>query len=381
MTKRVAGVACALALLVLPACMAPSIRCPDDPAAGATKVKPDFKPFAMEPKARIGSVPCMGPYTLFTTADADELGRHLYGFEPVPGLTEARRGILYTTRGGFIDIAHLRKAADWTAYHHTRFHFALSHNWQCVRLRAKEASVYHVTLDYPPGWADWSADQRDRVIDELAIRLAQRLAIMQTSWHEIATWFGYSSTPLPEKTSAFTYDDTTSHILGAQIAGMALRDPKRDYDTAVTFYLRGELARLGAVSPEQTVAALRVVEGDWWARGRVLKRQLDIGEDDGVVTPWLAPGFADREALGAIGFEIPQLDDVAGRDLSGFASVRIDPRIFVWSKMRRVLPGEPDRCDPARDFPLLMAHIRAAEADAPPPAVAPRVEPRGKRPH
>ncbi len=80
-----------------------------------------------------------------------------------------------------------------------------------------------------------------------------------------------------------------------------LRDTNRDYTTAVTYHL---------------------------------KRQLDIGATNGAIAPWLVPG------------------------LSGLDSVEINPRIVAWSAMRRVLPGNPERCRPAEHFPLLLRHIR-----------------------
>ncbi len=364
-SNRSLGILLAGVLLAASGCAYQDIRCREDPIAAQSEVRSrDFAPYQREPKARIGSVPCIGGYTLFKTADADRLGRHHYGNAIISGQAETRRGIVYTTHGGFIDIAHLRKAADWTAFHHARLTHALNEGWRCIILPSKEASTYHIRFRYPDGWDALPEARKQAVREELAIVLAQRLAIMQTNWHEIATWFGYQSTPLPEKASAFSYDDTTSHILGAQIAGLALRDPRRDYDEAVTFYLRGELARLGAVKPEQTIQAIRGVEGRWWKSGRVTQRQLDIGENDGVVMPWIVPGFPDGATAQGLPFAIPLLNDVAGVDMRGFEMVEIDPRLRVWSRMRKVLPSKPQRCIPEDHFPLLMAYIREAEGEA-----------------
>lgn len=344
---------------LLAGCGSPALRCPEHPvAAKSPRPIPGFQPFDQPPKARIGSIPCPGPFTFFATADPRGLGTHAYGSG---GRNELSRGIVYTTRGGFIDIAHLRKAADWSAYHHLRFKRALEESQPCIVLPSKEGSVYHVKFNYPGSWAALPDTKRRRIIDELSIRLAQRLAITQSEWHEFATWFGFSHTLYPEKPSALTYDDMTSHVLGATVAGLALRDTSRDYNTAVTYHLERELDRLEPVSPEQTLKALGMMENKWWRNGIVIKRQLDIGERDGIIEPWIVPGFPDGGTATGIPFAIPSLNDVAGLNLSGFEQVEINPRIGTWPAMRRVLPGNPDRCLPAEHFPLLLRHIRRQE--------------------
>ncbi len=329
-------------------------RCPDDPVANSSHAGLDFRPFDGQPKGRLGSIPCPGPFTFFTTADPNQLGTHAYS-----GSGETERGIIYTLHGGFIDIAHVRKAADWTAYHHLRFKLALSEGWQCLILPSKEGSVYRVKLTYPAAWRTLPETSRRKAIDDLSIRLAQRLAITQTEWHEIATWFGYSSTTYPEKPSALTYDDMPSHVLGANIAGMALRQNPADFNAGMTYYLKRELDRLGAVTPEQTLRALGMVEGKWWKNGFVVRRMLDIGEGDGVIEPWIVPGYPDGGTAAAVPFVMPTLTYTAG---IGFR-LEIEPHMKAWSLMRRVLPGNPDRCEPEKHFPLLMRYIRQQESN------------------
>jgi hypothetical protein len=355
---RAVGALLAIApIWLLAGCGADNLQCHEHPVAKSSRAHSGFQSFDQPPKARIGSIPCPGPFTFFATADPRGLGTHAYG----SGRNELSRGIVYTTRGGFIDIAHVRKAADWSAYHHLRFKRALEEGRPCIVLSSKERTTYHVKFNHPAFWAALPDTKRRQVIDELSIRLAQRLAITQSEWHEIATWFGFSNTMYPEKPSALTYDDMTSHVLGATVAGMALRDTSRDYNTAVTHHLKRELDRLGPVSPDQTLKALGMVENKWWRNGVVIKRQLDIGEGDGTLAPWIVPGYPGGGTATGIPFAIPSLKDVVGLNLSGFEQVEINPRIGAWSAMRRVLPGNPDRCRPAEHFPLLLRHIRRQE--------------------
>ena len=78
--------------------------------------------------------------------------------------------------------------------------------------------------------------------------------------------------------------------------------------------------------------------------------------------PWIVPGYPDGNTAVGVPFPIPSLKDVAGQDMSRFAQVDFDPQMRAWSQMRRILPGNPSRCQPARDFPLLMQFIRQVEA-------------------
>ena len=105
---------------------------------------------------------------------------------------------------------------------------------------------------------------------------------------------------------------------------------------------------------------MRMVEGNWWRNGKVIKRQIDIGEGDGIVEPWIVPGF-DRRSDRPHPFVIPSLKSVAGYDFSNFEQIEIDPRMGAWGRMRKVLPGKPRRCDPEAHFPILVQHIRRAE--------------------
>ncbi len=360
-------------LSALAGCGSRSVRCPDD--HGLRPPNPSratFAPFIAEPKARIGSLPCTGSGTLFRTGDPDHLGTHHYRKTSQSQVPEKRKGIIYTREGGFLDIAHLRKAADWTAFHYVRIRYALSEGWDCILLQSKEKSVCHVRFTYPAGWDKIPADQRQALIDEYSIRLAQRMAITQTLWHEIMTWFGYSSIPMiSEKRSAFTYDDTTSHILGAQVAGLALHDKSTDYDAAITKYLHQELRRLGAVSPDETLRAIAAVEGQWWRNSRVIRRQLDIGEDDGAVTPWIIPASSTTKDAKAQPFVIPSLENVLGRDMRSVAQVQIIPRVSAWDRMRRLLPDQPLRVDPEKHFPILVNYIREHDSRVPDLAARP----------
>src|SRR5207237_6907232 len=122
---------------------------------------------------------------------------------------------------------------------------------------------------------------------------------------------------------------------GTRVGGEAWRTlnvqkPKGvDFNGVVTQLLSTELHTLGAAKPEQTTAAAKAVEGRWWANGKPLRRQLDIGLTTGRVYPWLISGLSfcpDAPATPPV-YVLPDLADVAGRDFRGLYDLEIEPHI------------------------------------------------------
>ena len=410
-----------------------------------------------QPRHRIGALPFPGTFTLYRAVDPDQLGPHRYGRTPrLFRADERESGIIYTTRAGFLDLAHLRLTVDWTRYYARRVRAAMEAHTEQLALPSLDGETFHVTLRYPDDWHNLDDAQRSALADELALRCGQRLAYQMMTWHELITWFGHRRVLLiDESPSAFTYDDGMSHAIGLRVAERALRSTPgragdviacgasaqaasaadaraadaytrgarfepamvdgaradaacggdgadgaggvvgaridwRNGDAAVTAALRAELADLGAVTPAQTDRAARAVEGFWWARGKPLKRQLDVGLSDNAMLPWLVPGlpFAPGDDPPQP-IRLPSLADVAGRDRSSFCSIRIAPNIPAAARMRAAVPGAPAAFTGERDLALLLAATRRAMRDqlaadvdrpwstqrtTPPPTTRPAVE-------
>lgn len=248
------------------------------------------------PRERLGSLPYPSTFSLWSTAEPDRLGTHISEHIPFAGMQEASRGTVYTCKAGFIDVAHLREAADWTRYAHDEVLAALREGKTSVRFADHFHGEYEVDLAVPAGWAKLTP--ADRGVEEArAARLAgQRIAYLAMTWHEIATWFGDRTIPfIPEDRSSFTYDDVIAHVVGVRLGGDALAlvavGDAEDFDAAMTTVLDSEMRRLGACSSEETEAAANAVEGRWWKGEQCMKRQVSIGLEEQVVTPWLVPGF------------------------------------------------------------------------------------------
>lgn len=331
-------------------------ECDGRPAAA----RAEFGAFDGMPRSRLGCLPFPGMFTLYTKADADDLGMHSYRGSG----SETDRGVVYTTRGGFLDIAHIRNSIDTTAYIHARVSYAMRAGWDCVRFRLREPSVYTVSLSYPASWDALTPGERFRAREEAALALSQRLALEAMTWHEILTWYGYKSTVvISEAGSAFTYEDGPSHAVGVLIAGEAIRRGG-DFDAEVTALLDQTLAELGVVGEDELKAAVAAVDGDWWSGGSARRRHLETGLERGTITPWVVDAVPFADPGGPVTWHVPTLENVMGHDCTGMATVAIDPNVFEAGKIRsRLRPGVND-IEPTRDFPLLIADIRGEVGEA-----------------
>jgi hypothetical protein len=317
-----------------------------------------------KPRTRIGSLPFPGPFTLFHAVDPAALGRHSSEDTFFGGGDEEDRGTIYTCRAGFLDICHIRNIIDRTRYYALRLDEALARGDSFLTLPTTGPDKFRVTLEpLPP-----VASRRDAAID-----LALQLAWIDSCWHEIITWYGYKSTVIvPESQSAFTYDDTMSHVVGLAVAGRVLRESADwEFDDAVTRALDDELSRLGAVSVDECMRAIDLVHGEWWRGGTSIKRHVDLGFDDGVIEPWLVPAFAPCGDVAPAVYRLPPVARLARsstfdeRSMSmndGVATARMDvsitPRLFEWPTIRGLLIDRPTEVLPQRHFPKLMEAIR-----------------------
>src|SRR5690606_38835132 len=238
-----------------------------------------------QPTFRVGALPFHG-LMLHARADPERLGHHRYRSPTQFGDGEVGRGIIYTQKAGFVDVAHIRDTADWARYIADRVAPALREGASGIALGGSDHTRVHMRFEYPPGWWELPAAAREELIRELAIRCGQEGAYALTTWHELITWYDYGIIPLvSERPSAFTYDDVISHVIGLEVVGRALRDGEADYNAAMTRAMDEVIAELGPASPEQTRQAVLAVQGWWWKRGQALKRHLDTGLDDGEVMP------------------------------------------------------------------------------------------------
>lgn len=314
--------------------------------------------FRTEPRLRKGYYASSTLGTNFP--DPEDLGRHGYRYS-----WSEKNGIVYTCKAGHIDISHLRKSADWTAFLAAKTFEQLMKNETVFSFRFKEASVYFVKLTCPENWKDLPRKDREQIAYDISVRLGQYFTYTATTWHEILTWFGYKYTGLySEFPSAFSWEDTFSNLLGTHIGALALRDAGHPFNEAVTLALRRELEKLD-VRP--SYVARRVTEklrGLWFSGDllffvEIRGRNLDIGLNDGFVTPWIAPSVCECAGAEARPYPVPNLDVLCEYDFS--VKFEIEPREWEKDKiMKIVYPDgkEKKRIEPAIHFAPIMDYIK-----------------------
>ncbi len=316
------------------------------------------------PRARVACVASPTAGTCYP--DPFALGSHAYTGGFIHSLFDPpeRNGIVYTCRGGFIDIAHSRKLADWTAYLAYGIRAAIVANRRNFSFKMREPSRSYVRIEYPPDWDQLPACTRDATATEISIQLASYLTYTACIWHEMLTWFGYKAIGFyPEFNSAFSWEDCYSNALGCRIAEVALRDPNQEFGRAVTLLLNRELERLGVQPRPAAWVAGRAVHGQWFAGNyfwfQIVKRNFDIGGEDGLITPWLAPGLSACDEARPEDYPVPTLASVQRH---GFAiTYEIEPREWERKEMLAIIYGKggKGRIEPARHFGTILDHIRA----------------------
>lgn len=203
------------------------------------------------------------------------LGTHQYMGSHTEG-----NGIIYTRRGGFVDIAHVRDVADWTGY---LYHLITTAD----RLKTGvsmdlgiEGGGKTIKLNIPAGFDSIGACQ-----------LAGMIAYDISVWHEIASWFGASYIPfMPERYSSFSPEDLYSNLLGVHLGIQAIQSDL-EYNEAMTQLIVDMMDTLGAVnSINDTYIAMKKVEGIWWSNEKPLPSRLVLLsrylETDHNLLPW-----------------------------------------------------------------------------------------------
>jgi hypothetical protein len=314
--------------------------------------------FNHEPHARRGTLPSPTTWTNFL--DPGHLGLHCYK----PNLPE-ENGIVYTCKAGHIDIYHVREAADWTAFLAAITFKHLNNGDAEFSFRLKEGSICFVRLTYPQVWENLSPQDREYIAYNMSIELGQYFAYTAGTWHEILTWYGYKSRGIySEFSSAFSWEDNFSNLLGSYIGVFGLRDTRHGYDEAVTLAMNNELEKLDIQSSEIARRASESMEGLWFSSGLLghvdmKKRNFDIGINNGFVTPWIVPGICECQGAQVQPYQVPTLDCLSKYGFS--MKFEIEPK--EWEKGRILSIIYPDKetrgkcIEPAKDFAAIMSHI------------------------
>lgn len=206
-------------------------------------------------------------YTIDNIVEADKLGEHHYNDSffgaaaALMGISNEKIGLLYTDKGGFIDISHVRDTADYTVYLFSQIYPRLGEGWT-LTLSDELASRQIAFMAFEP---PTSPEQRYTLSAYLAARLAFQLAV----WHEIAQWYGYQSVRgFSEGISAFSPEDLYSNLLGARLSMTLIMQGRAQslpmFSQSMAGILPQALHQLGANDRQHTRSMFDRVDGLWW---------------------------------------------------------------------------------------------------------------------
>jgi Protein of unknown function (DUF4056) len=303
------------------------------------------------PRARLGTLPTATFGVSF--ANPNKLGHHAYGLFSFFEVS----GIVYTCKGGDIDLDHIRGNADATHFLIKKIRTTLSKKRKGFSFNlGGEMSTHVIHFTYPDEW-DRRPD-KNKIIDDIAYSTAPYIAFQASTWHEIVTWFGTHFAGFePEFNSAFSWEDSYSNLVGVRLGVEATKDTKHNYDDAMTIAIYRELKVLGVQPRSTAIAASKSVRGLWYTGNLVpdmKMRNFDIGLD-GSVTPTLIPGVA---ACGPnpqpLTLPAPTL---ATLKRYGFSMTHeIKPNVLEQGRIFKAAGSK--RIFPEKQFPILMAYIK-----------------------
>jgi hypothetical protein len=301
---------------------------------------------------QIGSLPRPGLFTFFRLADTSKLRP-----SPDEGIRDDRpfpkRGIIYTKRAGFVDLAHVYNTVLRANDASNAVAAALRQDQDSIRLPRFESSEVSILFSSSPVEATIAGAASEQSIQAVSRMTGECIANELGVWHEITTWFGYKTTRIwSEKPSAFTYEDTVSHLVGIQVFEAIPGKPDRAKFASA---LRRVLDSLGLVDRKSAAEAVHSVKGLWWGPLLYTRRMLDIGEKDGTVHPWVVPGAQPdlHDDRGPLSFTVP-----CAKMANGYA-IHIVPSASILRHIRKSAPKTPAVIDPRREFPILVDVIRA----------------------
>jgi hypothetical protein len=278
---------------------------------------------------------------LTETTSIEKIGPHHY-----LGDASEENGIIYSRRGGFIDMAHLRDQSDWTAYLYSQI------------LENKKKGSLSMVLGREGGEKNLNVIIPSNLNNLDLIHLAGKIAYDLSVWHEIATWFGASTIPfVPERYSSFSIEDPYSNLLGVTIGIQALQS-ELPYEQAVTQIIKKYLKDLDAVTNEaETFLAMEAVRDIWWTRDKklpsskvLLQRQLQVYP---CLKPWLVPGWNSEDQTPSE-LTVPELAS-SGQTLSQF--YKLEFKLNYKFPFHKMFPERRERNITQNDFDRMLAQV------------------------
>ncbi|WP_299211296.1 DUF4056 domain-containing protein [uncultured Aquimarina sp.] len=271
----------------------------------------------------------------------DELNEHHY-----MGNKSEGTGTIYTNKGGFIDIGHLRDQIDWTRYLYTTILNSRGKGEVILPLR-KEAGRKTLYLNVPA-----------QLSNNDCILLAGKITYDLSLWHEISTWYGASTIPfIPEKFSSFSVEDVYSNLLGIHI-GMKTLHSELPFNQAATRIIESTLDSLDVVkTAKETYDAYDAINNKWYTnKKRIPSKNITLKRDPDVLNssrPWIVPNLVNN-IDDPIVLEVPLLNS-KGQLLTNFYKFTID--LNYRFPVEEIFPGRESNLINQDDFGILLDTI------------------------
>ncbi len=282
-------------------------------------------------------------------ASVDDLGTHRFAHPKNKKNSDEKSGLTFTCRAGFIDIAHVRDSADWTA-----------HLMKIVEMNTGTGNEVEVHQEggakkvlFFPKLPFMKFLRSDRDVGLVARRIAYELGV----WHEIATGFeAHVSTSFAKETSsAFSVEDNYSNMLGGIIGVKAYFD-ERPYEEAVTAILKETLEDYGAVSLEKTVLAHEMLEDVWWVKKFKPNKSVMLKKSMTTYGNLLPARHPQLEALGCPADTVLEMLKAPERrnfDTATYFQLRVTPNRKIRKIAEKVF-GEERVVLVPQDFPAMI---------------------------
>lgn len=248
------------------------------------------------------SHPVLDSLGLFQFIDPTHMGPHSYGQKQKDAM-----GITYTCGGGFIDVAHLRDNADWTA--HILYHLP---HWlgSGKTIDARREGGFKARRVYFP---KLSKEKIKSLSEEDLSRIAIAMSFGFATLHEIVTGFNIAvSFPatlvMYERASSFSVEDQYSNLLGGHLGAAAFR-ANGGYEEEMTKGLDRAMKMMSPIGLEETKAVHASLKDIWWQKD-LLGRNRMVQERNysysGNILPIPVPNVKSCEGKELMPLEVPE---------------------------------------------------------------------------
>lgn len=262
--------------------------------------------------------------------------------------------MLYTLRGGHIDLAHVRGPADQTKKAYDRAYSCIVNGRKSFTVKpAWERITNKVQFEYPSNWDKTPKAQREQIAHEIALKVAPVVGYNSSLYHEMLTWKGAKFFLIePELKSSFSWEDIYSNAVGAWVAADTLAKTRgANFNATFTRLLNDELERLGVVSKAKAQAITKSVEGKWYTAASLMKKNMDSHVDNDI-SPCIVPGYTTAPP---ITYPLPTLDGIEQYGIG--VTYTINAMFLEHGTLKRIA-GVSGELQPLRDFKPIMLNIQ-----------------------